>query len=153
MRRLATGAFVIALTPMSALSDPLVVSGIGQATALDCTQKDVAIEGMNHVLTLTGQCLSLAVSGVQNNVTFETAMTVSLGGSTNKVAGTVTPDATAKGPVVTLAGSENVLTLGFAQPAKASIAGVGNRLLWSTPPGMTAPAFSITGSDNLAEQN
>lgn len=49
------------------------VSGTGHQRSFPCNGRKVVVEGSNHVITLTGECASLEVSGAHNSVTVNLA--------------------------------------------------------------------------------
>ena len=72
---------VIALPQVGSveLSSSLIdVSGIGHNRTIPCQGRAVEVAGSNHVLTFTGTCASLDLSGTNNQVTINLAPNASL---------------------------------------------------------------------------
>ncbi|MFZ1469995.1 MAG: DUF3060 domain-containing protein [Paracoccaceae bacterium] len=144
-------ALSIWLTPYSAQADDITIKGYNQLLDMDCADVGVIVEGVKHGLNFTGDCVSMTVSGVENMIDFETADTIMLEGSANRLQGALAGAGPESGPDVTLSGSDNVLTLRFDRPAVVKISGSGNRLVWAMAPGVTKPDIRITGENNMAE--
>lgn len=62
------------------------VSGIGAVKTIACNQNVVVVSGANNRITITGHCASLTVSGFENNVTVDTADTITAAGFDNHIA-------------------------------------------------------------------
>jgi len=144
-------AIVSLVFAFSAQAETLEFSGYGMLRDMDCGESSVIVEGMKHGLNFSGYCVEMTVSGVENEVDFETAGMVNLFGATNLLKGALAGAAAPSGVDVMLSGADNVLTLRFDRPAVVEIAGSGNRLVWTVAPGVTAPEIRIIGENNSAE--
>lgn len=75
--------------PSEAVPQPgstVTVSGIGAIRTIACNESVVVISGANNRITVTGHCVSLTVSGFENNVTVESAEAITASGFNNHVA-------------------------------------------------------------------
>lgn len=52
----------------SAAGDAIHISGVDQKRSLPCEGRDVVVEGVDNILTFTGVCASLTVSGTDNTI-------------------------------------------------------------------------------------
>ena len=50
-----------------------------------CEDADVNISGVNNTVTLTGHCLSVSVSGVENKITVDSADVIGASGFDNEI--------------------------------------------------------------------
>jgi len=70
--------------PGAAVDGTWTVNGAGRTEAHACApNEDVAINGTGHVITLTGPCRGVAVSGTSNRVTIELAEKIAVSGMSN----------------------------------------------------------------------
>lgn len=111
----------------------------------------MVVEGFNNLLTLAGPSASLALSGVLNAVEFERMVSFVMAGANNRAAGMRAGSVIVSKPDMALSGIENVFALGFDHLAMAQIACRGNKLIWTTAPGVMRPQISIVGENNMAE--
>lgn len=145
-------AFLFAITlASSAPAEPLEFTGFGLLRDIGCGENTAIVEGMRHGLNFTGHCAQLSVSGMENEVDFETAGMISLIGADNQIQGALAGPATPGAVDVRLSGTGNTLTLRFDRPAVVEISGSGNRLVWGVAPGIAAPDIRISGENNSAE--
>lgn len=144
------GAFAT-LAPFAPRAQEVTVTGYNQVLELGCDAAVLVVEGLEHQVNVTGPCEAAVISGVQNVVVFESAGQVTLGGANNRVTGAVTGTRITNEVDVSFAGVDNVLALRFDRAAAVDIAGSGNRLVWSTAPGVSAPQVRIIGENNTAE--
>jgi hypothetical protein len=82
------------------------VSGIGAVKSMTCDQNVVVVSGANNRVTITGHCTSLTVSGFENNVTVDTADTITAAGFDNHIA------FRSGDPAITKSGEGNVVEHG-----------------------------------------
>jgi hypothetical protein len=61
------------------------VSGIGANKTIACDDSIVSVSGMNHTVVVTGHCVSLTVSGMDNVITVDSADTIGASGFDNRV--------------------------------------------------------------------
>lgn len=50
---------------------PIEVSGVEHQRTIDCDGRDVVISGVDHVLTITGACASLTLSGSGSKIVID----------------------------------------------------------------------------------
>ena len=50
---------------------PIEISGVEHQRSIDCDGRDVIVDGVDHVLTFTGACASLTLSGSGSKVTID----------------------------------------------------------------------------------
>lgn len=149
---LAVTTILFAITlGFSAQAETLEFTGYGLLRDMGCEESTAIVEGMKHGLNFSGHCAQLTVSGMENEVDFETAGMIGLLGVDNQMQGALAGTATPGGVDVMLSGSGNVLTLRFDRYAVVEISGSGNRLLWDVAPGVSAPDIRIIGENNSAE--
>jgi hypothetical protein len=86
--------------------DTVSVSGIGAVKSMTCNQNVVVVSGANNRVTITGHCTSLTVSGFENNVTVDTADTITAAGFDNHIA------FHSGAPAITKSGEGNVVEQG-----------------------------------------
>jgi hypothetical protein len=148
----AITSFLFAITlASSAPAEPLEFTGFGLLRDIGCGENTAIVEGMRHGLNFTGHCVQLSVSGMENEVDFETAATVSLIGADNQMQGALAGPAIPGAVDVLLSGTGNTLTLRFDRPAIVEITGSGNKLVWGVAPGIPAPDIRISGENNSVE--
>jgi Protein of unknown function (DUF3060) len=63
----------------------VIVSGVNESRTLACTDNNVTVSGVNMNVTISGHCTTLAVTGMQNVITMDTADTIDVSGINNKV--------------------------------------------------------------------
>jgi hypothetical protein len=105
------GREVIVETPSAAPvvppGTPLIVSGIRKNETIACNNNDaIVINGIENTITITGHCVSLTVSGVQNVVTIDSTDAIDASGIENRVI------YHSGDPQIDTAGSENVVEQG-----------------------------------------
>ncbi len=61
------------------------ITGISEQRTVDCAGKPVEISGISHTVILTGHCGRIAVSGIQNVVTVDSADAIEVSGIRNRV--------------------------------------------------------------------
>ena len=61
------------------------VSGVGANRTIECNDGMVNISGVSNTVVLTGHCVSVTISGVENLVTIDEADTISASGFDNRV--------------------------------------------------------------------
>lgn len=83
---------------------PIEISGVEHQRSIECDGRDVAVNGVDHVLTFTGACASLSVSG-----------------SGNKIVIDLKP-----GAVVDVNGTDQSVRWRSPKPPKVSITGIDN---------------------------
>ena len=68
-------------------SKQIAISGNGHQRSYPCNGRPAIVEGTDHVITFTGTCASLALSGVNNTVSVELASggRLSVNGTDNQV--------------------------------------------------------------------
>lgn len=86
--------------------DTVSVSGIGAVKSMTCNQNVMVVSGANNRITITGHCTSLTVSGFENNVTVDTADTITAAGFDNHIA------FHSGAPAITKSGEGNVVEQG-----------------------------------------
>jgi hypothetical protein len=62
------GASAQGVGPIETNNTIIDIAGMGYVKTYPCNGRDVVIAGSKHVITLTGVCKSLDISGVQNSV-------------------------------------------------------------------------------------
>ncbi|MET4683735.1 DUF3060 domain-containing protein [Brevundimonas faecalis] len=87
-------------------SSLIEVSGVGHQRTIPCEGRAVDVAGSGHVLTFTGTCAGLTLSGTDNQVTINLAPNAPL----------------------TVDGSEQVVRWRSSSPPRQSVSGVGNRV-------------------------
>jgi Protein of unknown function (DUF3060) len=86
---------------------PLIISGIRKNETIACNNNDaIVINGIENTITITGHCVSLTVSGVQNVVTIDSTDAIDASGIENRVI------YHSGEPQIDTAGSENVVEQG-----------------------------------------
>lgn len=50
---------------------PIEISGVEHQRSIDCEGRDVVVDGVDHVLTFTGGCASLTLSGSGSKITID----------------------------------------------------------------------------------
>ena len=50
---------------------PIEISGVEHQRAIDCEGRDVVVDGVDHVLTFTGACASLTLSGSGSKIVID----------------------------------------------------------------------------------
>jgi hypothetical protein len=63
----------------------LSVSGINETRTIACNDNIVRVSGVSNLVSITGHCASLSVSGVQNSITVESVGSIEASGFNNKV--------------------------------------------------------------------
>ncbi|WP_141120254.1 DUF3060 domain-containing protein, partial [Mycobacterium malmoense] len=84
----------------------VTISGMGENRTFACNDNVVNVTGVSNTVVITGHCASLAVSGVQNDITVDAVDGIEVSGLGNKVtyhSGT---------PKVSNTGSANVVQRG-----------------------------------------
>jgi len=66
---------------------PIRISGVEQQRSIPCEGRDVVVNGVDHVLTFTGACASLTLTGTDSTVTIglKPGASVKIEGTGNKV--------------------------------------------------------------------
>jgi hypothetical protein len=66
---------------------PIRISGVEQERSIPCEGRDVFVDGVDHVLTFTGACASLTLTGTDSTVSLglKPGASVSVEGTGNKV--------------------------------------------------------------------
>jgi hypothetical protein len=72
-------------SPAPAPGDKVSVSGVGENRKIACNDNIVIVHGVSNTVVITGHCTSLAVSGMQNQVTVDAVDTIEAAGLNNKV--------------------------------------------------------------------
>ncbi len=103
MTSFAAFAFVAGLTASPARG-PIEISGVEHQRSIDCEGRDVVVDGVDHVLTFTGACASLTLSG-----------------SGSKIVIDLKP-----GAVVEVNGTDQSVRWRSAKPPRVSVSGVDN---------------------------
>ncbi|MDR6627623.1 DUF3060 domain-containing protein [Caulobacter segnis] len=65
---LALSAGLAAAPPANS---PIEISGVGHKRSIACEGRDVTVDGVDHVLTFTGACASLTLSGSGSKVVID----------------------------------------------------------------------------------
>lgn len=86
------------------VTTPIEISGVGHQRSVPCEGRDVVVDGVDHVLTFTGNCASLTLAG-----------------SGNKVVIDLKPGAS-----IDVSGTNQSVRWRSAKPPKVSVAGVDN---------------------------
>jgi len=86
--------------------DLIEVVGDGHHRTIPCEGRAVAVAGVNHVLTFTGECASLEVVGSNNQVTVQLAA----------------------GAPLSVAGTNHTVRWKSSAPPRLSVEGVNNRV-------------------------
>ena len=71
--------------PIPVPGEPLSVSGVGKNETLVCNESIVGVSGVDNTVMITGHCVNLSVSGVNNVVTVEAVDTIAASGFDNQV--------------------------------------------------------------------
>lgn len=92
-------------SPANPGGQPIVVSASGDETPVDCTGRDVRVEGSDLTMTFTGTCGTLIVSGDDNSLETGWFDRINVTGSNNLVLYGLKPDKTA--PAINNTGTSN----------------------------------------------
>lgn len=85
---------------------PIEISGVEHQRSIACDGRDVVVDGVDHVLTFTGDCASLTLSGSGSKITID-----------------LKPGAT-----VEVNGTDHTVRWRSARPPKVSVSGVDNNV-------------------------
>ena len=94
------------VTPLPPQGAELIVTGINENQALTCNNNIVTVSGVSNTVVITGHCVGLPVSGMNNVITVDTTDTIDASGLNNQVtyhSGT---------PQITKSGDGNVVQRG-----------------------------------------
>ncbi len=163
MKRASAFAVVsILLAAGPALAEDVAIDGVQVSRDIDCEGQNVVIAGQGNTISLKGRCGAVQVTGADHRVTFEAAAALQVTGAAitatggevgalavdvtdNVVKATVTSsDAPAE---VRIFGADQKSELSFAGPAKVTVGGASNELVWAVDGGVKPPSISAVGVD------
>lgn len=98
---LVLAAGLVAAAPAG---NPIEISGVGHQRSIACDGRDVVVDGVDHVLTFTGTCASLTLSGSGSKVTIDLK----------------------PGAAVEVNGTDQTVRWRSSKPPKVSVSGVDN---------------------------
>lgn len=98
----------VCLVAQAVWAEPFTVGGIKKSAAHACSEGEaVEVSGITNVVTLTGSCGAVKVTGQGHVVTLETVASIEVSGQKNQV--TWQQAAVGKKPKVAVSGQNNVV--------------------------------------------
>ncbi len=65
--------------------ETVMVAGVGQNRIIECRENTVTVSGMRNTLEITGHCIAVVVSGIENTITVDSVESIGVSGFDNRV--------------------------------------------------------------------
>jgi hypothetical protein len=156
-------AAFVAIAPVSAFAEEIVVEGAQMSRDFACDGQDVTVAGLGNTVELTGRCGEVKILGADHKVRFDQAKSLAVSGMSIKATGGETGSLLVEShkntvqaklksdsapAEVSVSGADQTVSLTVGSAAKIDVQGSQNELSWIAENGVKDPAISASGIGN-----